>query len=58
MTFGRALQVAIVRACGRQLIEELAIGGEPSVLAQKVRLDGLNTVYLASASVSLPCLEA
>ncbi|CAL8468834.1 g8375 [Coccomyxa elongata] len=29
-------QVAIVRACGRQLIEELAIGGESSVLAQKI----------------------
>ncbi|BDA43182.1 probable mediator of RNA polymerase II transcription subunit 27 at C-terminar half [Coccomyxa sp. Obi] len=29
-------QVAIVRACGRQLIEELAVGGEPSVLAQKI----------------------
>lgn len=42
---GCNLQVAIVRACGRQLIEELAIGGEPSVLAQKVRLADQNTKF-------------
>ena len=32
------LQVGIVRSCGKQLIEDLAAGGDPGTLSQKVNL--------------------